>query len=335
MVPSVGDMTLHTRLTDMFGIAHPVVLAPMDEVADWRLAAAVADAGGLGLLGAGYGDKAWLDEQFRHLPARRVGVGFITWSMAAQPGLLDAAIAHRPRAIFLSFGDPAPHAPAIHAAGIPLICQVHDIAQARRAIAAGADVIAAQGGEAGGHGTAARSTFTLVPEIADLLRSTAPEVLLLAAGGVVDGRGLAAALALGADGALVGTRFWAATEAAVPHTAQLQGLRANGDATVRQSAFDIVRGKSWPTPYTGRVLRNAFVTRWHGREPELRTDIAAQADLFDAAVLAQDYTVANAIAGEAIGQITEIRSAADIMDDMVSTATTILSPAGTAAVTAC
>jgi nitronate monooxygenase len=251
--------------------------------------------------------------------------------MAQQPGLLDAANAHRPRAIFLSFGDPVPHAPAIHAAGIPLICQVHDIAQARRAIAAGAEVIVAQGGEAGGHGTAARSTFTLVPEIADLLASTAPDVLLLAAGGVADGRGLAAALALGADGALVGTRFWAATEAAVPHDAQSWGVRADGDATVRQSAFDIVRHKPWPTPYTGRVLRNQFVARWHGNEPALRADVDAQAGLFTAAVLTQDYTVANTIVGEAIGQITEIRSAADIMDDMVRTATAILSPVGTAA----
>jgi nitronate monooxygenase len=324
-------MTLNTRLNDTFGIAHPVVLAPMDYIADWRLASAVTRAGGLGLLGGGYGDKAWLDEQFRHVRAEDVGVGFITWSMAAQPGLLDSVIARKPRAIFLSFDDPAAHAPAIRAAGIPLICQVHDLTQARRAVDIGADVIAAQGGEAGGHGTAARSTFTLVPEIADLLHATAPDVLLLAAGGVADGRGLAAALALGADGALVGTRFWAAEEAATPRSAQRQGMSADGDATVRQSAFDIVRHKPWPATYTGRVLRNDFLDQWHHREPALRAEVDTEADRFLAAVETEDYTVANVIVGEGIGQINQIQPASTILDQMVATAADILGRAHTPA----
>ncbi|MBC2638287.1 MULTISPECIES: nitronate monooxygenase family protein [unclassified Rhodococcus (in: high G+C Gram-positive bacteria)] len=317
-------MSLQNRLTEKFGIEHPVVLAPMDYVSDRRLATAVAEAGGLGLIGGGYGDETWLQDQFDHVMADAVGCGFITWSMAQQPQLLQKTIGYRPAAVFLSFGDPAPHAPAIRAAGIPLICQVHNLAQARRAIEVGASVIAAQGGEAGGHGTGTRSTFTLVPEIADYLQRESPEVMLLAAGGIGDGRGLAAALALGADGALVGTRFWAAEEAAIPRAAQHRALRAGGDDTIRQSAFDIVREKPWPTRYSGRVLHNGFIRRWHGDEPGLRNALREMQEQFLTAVKAENYDVANLIIGEVIGQIDRVETVASIMDDMVGTAAAIL-----------
>ena len=244
--------------------------------------------------------------------------------MARQPQLLETTIGYRPTAIFLSFGDPAPHAPAIRAAGIPLICQVHNLEQARRAVEVGASVVAAQGGEAGGHGTGTRSTFTLVPEIADFLRREAPDVMLLAAGGIGDGRGLAAALALGADGALVGTRFWAAEEAAIPRAAQQRAVRASGDDTIRQSAFDIVREKPWPTRYTGRVLHNDFIRRWHGDESGLRDVLPEKQEQFRAAVNAEDYDVANLIVGEVVGQIDRVDTVASIIDDMVDTAGAIL-----------
>lgn len=318
-------MRLKNRFTEKFGIAHPIVLAPMDYVADWRLASAVSRAGGLGILGGGYGDEVWLKEQFDHASGAEVGIGFITWSMEQQVGLLDTAIHQRPAAMFLSFGDPARHAPAIRAAGIPLMCQIHDIEQLRHAISVGTDVIVAQGGEAGGHGTAARSTFTLVPEAADLLAREAPDVMLLAAGGIGDGRGLAAALALGADGAVVGTRFWAAGEAAIPRAAQTRGVQATGDETLRQSAFDIVRDKPWPAPYTGRVLRNDFLRRWHGDEAALRDNLGPCRAEFRAAVDARDYDVANVIVGEVIGQINAVESAESIIEDMVTTAADILS----------
>ncbi|MFN3008014.1 NAD(P)H-dependent flavin oxidoreductase [Mycolicibacterium wolinskyi] len=317
-------MRLKNRFTEKFGILHPVVLAPMDYVADWRLANAVSQAGGLGILGGGYGDEIWLKEQFDHVSGAEIGVGFITWSMERQPGLLDTVIEQRPAAVFLSFSDPAPHAPAIKAARIPLMCQVHDIEQVRHAIEVGADVIVAQGGEAGGHGTAARSTFTLIPEVADLLARESPEVMLLAAGGIGDGRGLAAALALGADGAVVGTRFWAAAEAAIPQAAQARALGATGDETIRQNAFDIVRDKPWPAPYTGRVLRNDFLRRWHGDEPGLRDDLARRREEFRAAVESRNYDIANVIVGEVIGQITAVESAESIIDHMVTTAADIL-----------
>ena len=112
-------------------------------------------------------------------------------------------------------GDPAPFTEPIRAAGVPLFCEVCDLEQARQAIDAGADVLVAQGGEAGGHGTGARSTLSLVPEVADLVAERTPATLVLAAGGIADGRGLAAALSLGADGVVVGTRLLASREAPV------------------------------------------------------------------------------------------------------------------------
>jgi NAD(P)H-dependent flavin oxidoreductase YrpB (nitropropane dioxygenase family) len=134
-------------------------------------------------------------------------------------------LAHVLAAVMLSFGDPHPFAPAIKAAGRLLICQVQDMRHARAALDEGADIVVAQGTEAGGHG-ARRATMTLVPEVADLLAQRSPETLLVAAGGIADGRGLAAALMLGADGVLVGSRLWASPEAlvhancSVPHLAR-------------------------------------------------------------------------------------------------------------------
>ncbi|QCH21907.1 NAD(P)H-dependent flavin oxidoreductase [Mycobacteroides salmoniphilum] len=315
-------MTLKTRLTHHLGIEHPVVLAPMDDVADARLASAVGAAGGLGLLGGGYTNEAWVRQQFERARGA-VGCGFITWTLNGNEDVLDFVLEQSPAAIFLSFGDPAPYAPRIRAAGVPLICQVHNIEQAFRAVEVGADVIAAQGGEAGGHGAGQRSTFTLVPEIVDVVAKNAPQVLVLAAGGVADGRGLAAALALGADGALVGTRFLAAQEAAISRAAQQSALQAGGDDTIRQHVYDIVRGKSWPSAYSGRVLRNDFVNRWHGHEAELVRHLdRARAD-YQTGLAGADYTVANLIVGEGIGQIRSIESAADIIHSMVAQAAAI------------
>ncbi|OAT67650.1 oxidoreductase [Mycobacteroides immunogenum] len=315
-------MTLKTRLTDRFGIEHPVVLAPMDDVADARLASAVSAAGGLGLLGGGYTDEAWVRQQFDRATAA-VGCGFITWTLPGNERVLDHALERGPAAIFLSFGDPAPYAPTIRAAGVPLICQVHNIPQAARAIEVGADVIVAQGGEAGGHGEGRRSTFTLVPEVVDLVADTAPEVLVLAAGGVTDGRTLAASLALGADGVLVGTRFWASREAAISRAAQQYALGVGGDDTIRQHVYDIVRGKDWPRAYSGRVLRNDFVERWHDRETELTHDLERARSEYRAGVAAEDFTVANLIVGEGIGRIRDIESAAEIVQSMVAQAAAI------------
>jgi nitronate monooxygenase len=190
-------MPLPTPLTRLFGIEYPIISAPMGAVAGGELAAAVSRAGGLGLIGGGYGDATWLARQFDLAGSVTVGCGFITWSLARQPRLLDLALERDPVAVMLSFGDPEPFAAKITSAGVPLICQVQNLAWAERALHVGADVLVAQGREAGGHGHGVRSTMTLVPEVVDLVAAHGRATPVLAAGGIADGRGLAAALMLG------------------------------------------------------------------------------------------------------------------------------------------
>ena len=160
-------MAVQNRLTQILGIDHPVLLAPMDLVSGGRLAAAVSQAGGLGLLGGGYGDGDWIDREWDRAGNARIGCGFITWSLAKHPQVLDRVLARQPAAIMLSFGDPRPFGPAIRAAGARLICQVQTGAQAREAMEAGADVIVAQGTEAGGQGMS-EPLFTLLPQVVDV-----------------------------------------------------------------------------------------------------------------------------------------------------------------------
>ena len=157
-----------------------------------------------------------------------LGCGFITWSLAKRPQLLDLVLTHAPPAVMLSFGSPMQFARLIKDAGAKLICQVQCMDHAREAVVAGADIIVAQGAEAGGHGLV-RATLTLVPEVADYLTNAASATVLVAAGGIADGRGLAAALMLGADGVLIGSRFWASTEALVNLGFQKRASAADGD----------------------------------------------------------------------------------------------------------
>ena len=314
---------LSTRFTDGFALAHPVALAPMAGAAGGALAAAVARAGGFGLLGAGYGDAGWLAAEWDKAGDAPIGVGFITWSLT--PAVLAAALDRRPRAVMLSFGDPAPFAAAIHATGVPLICQCQSLDHVRAALDAGAAGIVAQGAEAGGHGHA-RGTMSLVPEVADHLAAHAPDTLLLAAGGIADGRGLAAALMLGADGALIGTRFWAAAEALVPPGFHAAAMVATGDATVRGSTPDAARLLDWPAPFTIRTLRSAFSDRWATVPDALRAPEAADARAaWAAAQAAGDAAEGSPVAGEAVGLIHAIAPAAEILHRIVAKAETLLS----------
>jgi len=298
------------------------VQAPMAFAAGGALASAVTNAGGLGFIGGGYGDATWLDREFTLAGNTPVGCGFITWSMARQPELLTRALEQKPKAIFLSFGNPAPFVAEIKAAGVPLVCQVQTLKDAKHAIATGADIIVAQGAEAGGHGEK-RATMTLVPEVADYIANTAPETLLLAAGGIADGRGLAASLMLGADGVLVGSRFWAAKEALVSPATLKAAMAASGDDTLRTSVIDIVRGRAWEERYNCRVLDNQFTTQWHGNETGLKANPVAHGEWQQAAVDG-DPIIANGIVGEAVGLIHDILPAKDIIAQMVKQANTYL-----------
>jgi nitronate monooxygenase len=305
------------RLTEALDIRHPIISAPMAYAAGGALAAAVSDAGGLGLIGGGYGNAEWIDEQFDAANGQRVGIGFITWSAAQNPSVVAAALKKRPAAVMLSFGDPMTFAAEVRASGTVLICQCQNLTHVRAALDAEADVVVAQGSEAGGHG-ARRGTFTLVPEVADMLARNSPATMLVAAGGVADRRGLAAALALGADGVLVGTRLCASQESLVkpPHKRAI--VESDGDTTLRTHLPDIVRGLPWPSEFTARIQRNAFVDRWHGRESELARRIAVEGPRYLQAFADGDPEDTAVWFGEAAGLIDTIEPAARIIERMVT-----------------
>lgn len=326
-----------TRLTERLGMELPLMLAPMALAGGGELAAACAEAGAFGLVGGGYGDLDWTRREWgvaeRRLTntaaAQHLGCGFITWKLDQDASALDWVLDQplQPKAIFLSFGDPRPYGARISATGARLICQIQSMEQLPQAVEAGSEIIVAQGGAAGGHGATAataRSTMVFVPEAADWLSAHAPDVLLLGAGGIADGRGLAALLMLGADGALVGSRLWASREALPADAAKQQAVMSSGDDTARSPIFDVLRRKDWPAEYDFRALRNALHREWEGRENELRADPAAARAAFDAAVAAGDFSGANVTVGEVAGLIRDIPPASDILRGIVREAETRL-----------
>lgn len=313
-------MHLNTRLTARLQIKHPILLAPMNVMAGGRLAAAVSAAGGLGLIGGGYGDADWLEAQYTAAGDSRIGCGFITWSMARNPALLDLVLARKPAAVMLSFGELEPHASRIKAQGVPLICQVQGMEYLRKAVDAGADIIVVEGCEAGGH-SGYRGLFTLLPEAADYMATHAPDTILVAAGGVGDGRGLAAALVLGADGVLVGTRFVVSEESEAPEGFRRAIIRADGDCTIKSTSVDVVRKRYWPNPeFRVRVMKNRFIETWDGREREMEAVIDREAERFTDAFKSGDADNSGVLTGEVAGIIRDSPSAAQIVDDMIAQA---------------
>jgi nitronate monooxygenase len=302
-------VSIRTLLTEEFGLKYPVVSAPMGGVAGGCLAAAVSNAGALGLVGGGYGDPEWLRAELstaRSATTRPWGVGLITWHTTQET--VELALSYEPHAFMLSFGDPGPFVPAIKEAGCTLICQVQDVEDGKAAKAAGADIIVAQGTEAGGHG-ADRSTLPLVPAVVDAVAPTP----VLAAGGIADGRGLAAALMLGAQGALMGTRFYAATEALGHERAKDHIVAAKGRDTRRTRIFDVVRQHAWPQPYTGRAIRNRFMERWGSREEDLSVALDEENPRFRAAVRDGDFERAMIWAGEGVDLISDVAPAGELV----------------------
>ncbi len=316
----MSNIRFQTRLTERFRIRYPIVCAPMALVTGGRLAAAVTDAGGLGIVGGGYagllGGEPDLSLELELVRGRPFGVGFITWALAKAPDALQQALGFDPACVFLSFGDPRPHAAAIHRHGATLICQVQCLRHVDEALEAGAAVIVAQGTEAGGHG-AQRSTFPLVPEVADYLAKHSPATLLLAAGGIADGRGLAAALMLGADGVVVGTRFWATAEALTPPAFTERAERATGDETVRTKAIDLIRGTPWPAEFSFRVLSNRLTDEWAHRELEAAAAFGSFAAGYAEARRQGDVEIVVTVAGESVGLIHDRPAAGAVVETMI------------------
>lgn len=313
---------LTTPLCTLLGIQRPILNASMAGTATGELAAAVSEAGGFGMIGGtNSGGAAWLREQIhvaRSLTSRPFGVGFIS-SFPDTAELARVALDEGVAAINHSFADPTPYVAPAHAAGVKVFVQVQTLNQAISAAHAGADVIIAQGGEAGGH-AGALGLFALLPAVVD---AVAP-VPVVAAGGIADGRGLAAALLLGAQGAWMGTRFVTSQEWGGPAWEQEAVLAATSDDTVQTRLYDLIAERPFPADNPDRMLRNAFIDRWHGRESE----IPAQRETLRAEVAAgnerADLTVAGVSAGVSAGLITSARPAGEIVRSIVQEAEDLL-----------
>ena len=311
---------MHTALCDVLNITHPVVQAGMGGSTNPELVAAVSNAGGLGILGVTWSttaDTVAALARIRELTDRPFGVNFVLHLTedATFRACLDARVP-----VFSFFrGDPAPFTARAQATGARVLHQVITVPEAEQALAAGVDVLVAQGCEAGGH-MGPMPLWTLLPEVV----AVAGPVPVLAAGGIVDGQGLAAALGYGASGVLMGTRFIATPEAP-SLAAHKQAIVAAGlGETVATMVWDILWDEVWPGGIRVRSLHNAMVDRWHGNEAELQTRIDAVRAEFIAAKAAGDITRIPLLAGVGAARIHDIRPAADIVRSVVSEAEAIL-----------
>jgi nitronate monooxygenase len=310
-------VVLSTAFTTRFGLDHPVLQAGMGTEAGARLAAAVSNAGALGTIGSIGGTPDLLVGEIRacrSATARPFAVNVVAWPWAPWAfDLLEVALVEGAPIITLSFGDAAAHVARCRDAGRMTIVQVQDLDGARAALAAGADAIIAQGNEAGGH-TGRRGTLAFATQVLDL----AGDVPVLVAGGVGSGRGLAAVLAMGAAGAVLGTRFKASDECAAPPAQKDALVASDGSDTLYDELFDDACGLEWPRHVTGRALRNRFTATWEGRREALRAEVAARPPLGFLQEIAQDPETAVNWAGESAGLVDRIRPAADIVRALVA-----------------
>jgi nitronate monooxygenase len=311
-----------TPLCQVLGIEHPVFNASMSNTATGELAAAVSNAGGFGMIGGtSSGGADWLQEQIaaaRSLTRRPFGVGFIS-SFPDTPELVAVALQAGVAAINHSFADPTPYIAPAHAAGILVFAQVQTLADARQAAEAGVDVIIAQGGEAGGHGGQI-GTFALLPAVVDAVSP----IPVVAAGGIADGRGLAAALMLGAQGVWMGTRFVASPEWAGQSWKQEAVLAATADDTIQTSVYDRLLERPFPVGISDRVVRNAFNAQWQGDAEAVNPGNQALLEQLLRARERGDTAVAGVSAGVSSGLITAMQPAADIVHAIVRDAEDLL-----------
>lgn len=313
---------IHTRLCDLLGIQHPIINAPMTGTATADLAAAVSNAGGFGMIGGSNSDADWLRAQIRATRERTdrpFGVGFVS----LYPGLdalIQVALEERVTAIAHSFVDPSPYIEAAHAVGIKILAQVQTVAQAVTAAHGGVDAITAQGTEAGGHTGTRSATLPLVPAVADAVGN----LPVIAAGGIADGRGLAAALMLGAEGVWMETRFLASREWAGDAWGQARVIAAGTDDTVLTRAYDLAMGRPFPRAYPARAIRNDFTDAWHDRDDETAarsTELRAQ---IQHAERAGDAMIAEVLGGSAAGLIHTVEPAGDIIRGLIAEAEMLL-----------
>ena len=303
---------LKTFLTEAWGLRYPLIGAPMAGVAFGALARAVSSSGGLGMVGIGSSDPVENVEREAAIAregGRHFGIGLMAWALPQRPELLEAAIASKPFVISMTGGSIVPYAARVREAGIRIVAQVNTGDDAREAEAAGADLIVAQGTEAGGH-TGDVATLSLLQIVLG-----AVAVPVVAAGGIASARGLAAVLAAGAEGGWIGTPLLLAHEAGTTPAARARIVAAKENETVLTRLFDRTLGNAWPARYPGRALANKFTQAWHGREDEAAANPATAAAL-RSATAAKDFDTAYIYAGQSVGLLERERPAAEIVAEL-------------------
>jgi enoyl-[acyl-carrier protein] reductase II len=311
---------LRTPVCDILGIEVPVMQAAIWPATSPELVAAVSEAGGLGSVGSVFESAESVQRQIarvREMTQRPFAVNHVVPLLDEEA--FEATLEARPAVISLALGDPADLVERAHAAGAAVIHQVHTVEQALRVAELGMDVIIAQGSEAGGQGMALGvGAMALVPQVADAV----DPIPVLAAGGVADGRGLAAALVLGAQGANVGTRFLASQEASADEGWKQSILDAQSEDAVRFEAWKEI----FPTAGEGayetvpRVMRTSFVEEWQGRPEEARREAERLRGELISVVRERRPHELVPFTGQTAGMIHEVLPAGEIVRGMVSEA---------------
>ena len=315
---------IRTRICDLLGIEHPVVLGGMASGTSAPLVAAVSNAGGFGTLGAANLSPTQVGEQIaaiRTSTKKPFGVNFLLFEIQEEG--FAAALEAKPPLVAFAWARPeqdlGPWFSRVHDMGSKVMFMAGEVGEAVRGAEAGADVVVAQGTEGGGH-VGWMASMPLVPMV---VSAVAP-LPVLAAGGIADGRGLAAALALGAEGVLLGTRFLATEESPLHPNHKDAIVRSDGHDTVLTEIPDIASGRVWPGAMA-RAARNGFIRKWAGREWDLRRNRREAGEEAMAARQAGDVENASLLYGQDAGLIEEILPAAEVIRRTVEEAEAIIS----------
>ena len=314
---------IHTRICDLLGIQHPIILGGMGTATTAPLVAAVSNAGGFGTLGTSAFNAATLESEIASIHERTdkpFGVNHLLFqihedmyavTLRARPTVAAFAWARKDQNLRDYFQR-------AHDAGCKVMHMAGDVPEALRAAEAGADVLVAQGTEAGGH-VAWMASLPLVPM---MVKAVAP-VPVLCAGGIADGRGLAAALALGAEGVLLGTRFMATPEAPIHANFKQAIVKSDGHDTVLTEIPDLASQRVWPGAMS-RAQRNKFIERWAGCEWALRQNASEVGKQVATARAAGDIDNASLSFGQDAGLIDSIKSVKEVVQEVVAEAESII-----------
>lgn len=303
-----GKGMLKTKICDLLGIEYPIIQGGMAWLATYELAAAVSQGGGLGIIGAGNAPASWVEDQIdklREITDKPFGVNVMLLSPFAAD-VIDVVIKKKVPVVTTGAGNPGPYVEKLKAAGIKIIPVVASIALAKRMERLGVDAMITEGMEAGGH-IGDLTTMAITPQVVD-----AVNVPVIAAGGIGDGRGFAAVLALGAQGIQVGTRFVCATECIAHHAYKEMFIKAKDRDT-------IVTGRSTGHPVRG--LKNKFAKDFEKREKEgitMEELEALGAGRYRLAAMEGDVVEGTVLAGQIAAMVKRVEPAKDIILELVN-----------------